>query len=203
MLGDLSDVPVHMAKFGTHIEDDLQLLDIKLKQARNEYEQYFLGTRKREPYQLRGEVTKMVNIYANIHIRNTAQRFKFNNLRARFFTFRRHWDLTMRKIEEGSYERHQFKANLREREQREVRESRSAAADRAAESTGSSDLFSAYVEAREATGQGAKGLTQEKLQTMLAKQERAIREKYDCSGVKFRVVVEEGRAKLKASPIRG
>ena len=191
-----------MAQFGTHIEDDLQLLDVKLKQARNEYEQYFLGTRKREPYQLRGEVTKMVNIYANIHIRNTAQRFKFNNLRARFFTFRRHWDLTMRKIEEGSYERHQFKAKLRERELGDARDRRGQAEQAAAESASSGDLFRAYVDARESTGQGAKGLTKQKLEAMLAKQEKAIREKYDCSGVKFRVVVEEGRAKLKASPVR-
>ena len=45
-----------MAQFGQDTEADLQLLDVKIKQARNEYEQYFLGTRPREPQVLRGEV---------------------------------------------------------------------------------------------------------------------------------------------------
>ena len=42
----------------------------------------------------------------------------------------------------------------------------------------------------------------EKLDQLLAKQEKAIRDKYGVSGVDFRVVVEDGKAKLKASPRR-
>ena len=81
-----------MAQFGVDVIEDLQLLDVKLKMLKNEYEQYFLGSRRREPFMLRGEVQKMVAYYANVPIRNTGYRFKFNNLRARFFAFRRHWD---------------------------------------------------------------------------------------------------------------
>ena len=108
--------PRPVAEFGTNIDDDLQLLDVKLKQLRLDFEQYFLGSRPREPSLLRGEVQKMVAYYANVPIQNTALRFRFNNLRARFFIFRRHWDETLRKIENGTYERHLFKAELHERE---------------------------------------------------------------------------------------
>ncbi len=189
-----------MAQFGTHVEEDLQLLDIKIKQLRNEYEQYFLGSRRREPSLLRGEVTKMVNYYANVPIQNTGYRFKFNNLRARFFSFRRHWDLTLRKIEEGRYERHLFKAEMRERERRQGPRARPAPEE--APSAGGGDLFRAYVDAREACGQGAQGLTREKLDGLLKQQEAAIRQRYACEQVRFRVVVEGGKAKLKATPVR-
>jgi len=187
-----------MAQFGTHVDEDLQLLDVKLKQLRNEYEQYFLGSRKREPQRLRGEVQKMVNYYTHVTIQNTGTRFKFNNLRARFFTLRRRWDQVCRKIDEGRYERHLFKAKMHEQE--------SPVSDPAQAQTPrrepGSDLFESYVAARQATGQGAQGLSREKLAALIQKQEAQLCKRYGVEKVSFRVVVEGGRAKLKASPVR-
>lgn len=189
-----------MPQFGADITEDLVLIEIKMKMLKNEYAQYFLGSRKREPAMLRGEVNKMVMTYSNIQITNTGHRFKFNNLRSRYFTYKRLWDDTLRKIEEGRYEQHLFKAKLHERERNDSMERRR---ERALKDPGSTrdDLFDAYVNARDSTGQGTKGLTREKLERVLAKQETAIREKYGCAKVKFRVVVEAGKAKLKATPV--
>jgi hypothetical protein len=189
-----------MAEFGVDVVEDLQLLDVKLKMLKNEYEQYFLGTRRREPFLLRGEVQRMVAYYANVHIRNTGHRFKFNNLRARFFAFRRHWDRILREIEEGRYERQLFRANLRERERTEQTDSpRSGASGAGAKPE---DLFESYVSAREACGQGTAGITREKLDALIAKQSAQLRARAGCREVKFRVVVEDGKAKLKVSPVR-
>jgi hypothetical protein len=190
-----------MAQFGIHVDEDLQVLDNKIKQLRNEYEQYFLGGRKREPQMLRQEVTKMVAYYANVPITNTGHRFRFNNLRARFFTLRRYWDLTLRKIDEGRYERHVFKANLRERDRGGERPEAKASGARAAGAE-SEDLFERYVSAREACGQGVGGLTREKLETLLAEQAAAIRSRFGCQEVRFRVVVEGGKAKVRAKPVK-
>jgi hypothetical protein len=189
-----------MAQFGTDVVDDLQQLDVKLKMLKNEYEQYFMGTRQREPFLLRGEVQKMVAYYANVPIRNTGYRFKFNNLRARFFAFRRHWDRILREIEEGRYERHLFKANLRERER--VERTRSRPPDAASEKQGGEDVFESYLSARQACGQGTAGITREKLDALMEKQSARLRAKSGCQDVKFRVVVEKGKAKLKVSPVR-
>jgi len=199
-----------MAEFGANVEDDLQLLDTRMKQLRLDYEQYFLGSRPREPNQLRAEVQKMIAYYANVPIQNTAQRFKFNNLRARYFSFRRHWDETVRKIEEGSYERNVFKANLHERERAERarkaaagkrRGARVSAAAADAEGAGLDSLFGAYLEARKRCGlEGAPSA--EQFARQLHAQEAAIREKTGCQAVRFRVVVEDGKAKLKATPVR-
>ncbi len=190
-----------MPQFGTDVAEDLVLIEVKMKQLKNEYEQYFLGTRKREPHMLRGEVNKMIVTYTNIPLNNTGHRFKFNNLRARYFAFKRLWDDTLRKIEEGRYERHLFKANLHERERTDSVERRR---DVTARDTGPGrdELFDAYVTARDSTGQGSKGITRDKLEKVLAKQEAAIRQKFRCEKVKFRVVVEAGKAKVKATPVR-
>jgi hypothetical protein len=192
-----------MAEFGVNIDEDLQVLDAKMKALRLDYEQYFLGSRPRAPTQLRGEVQKMVAFYANVPIQNTALRFKFNNLRARFFSYRRHWDETLRKIEDGSYERHVFKADLHDRERGKSKGAASKA-KRAAEKADDApdELFSSYLAAREKCGQGAKGLSPESFQRMLKTQEAAIREKTGCKAVRFRVVVEGGKTKLKASPVK-
>ena len=186
-----------MAQFGNDIEEDLKLLDVKIKQCKNEYEQYFLGSRPREPSVTRAEVQKMIALYAQVAISNTGHRFKFNNLRARYFSFRRHWDETLRKIEQGTYERHLFKARLHERKKPEP------AAASAAPGGGSGDsIYDAYVSARQACGQDTRALSPEKLAAILKKQEQQIRAKLGCAGVGFKVVVEDGKAKLKAIPKR-
>jgi hypothetical protein len=192
-----------MAALGTEIEDDLHLLDAKIKHLKLEYEQYFMGVRKREPQILRAEVQKIVSYYANVPIRNTGHRFKFNNLRARYFSFRRHWEGILRKIEDGRYEKHRFQAELHDRERRSSKAGKAAAAS--ADPPGKQEvdqLFEAWVGAREATGQQTTGLTREKLEAQLEQQRSALRERLGVADVRFRVVVEEGRAKLKASPVR-
>jgi hypothetical protein len=189
-----------MAQFGVDVVEDLQLLDVKLKMLKNEYEQYFMGTRRREPFLLRGEVQKMVAYYANVPIRNTGYRFKFNNLRARFFAFRRHWDRILREIEEGRYERHIFQAKLHERERADRAGFRPPGAS--GEETKPKDVFESYVAAREACGQGTAGITRKNLDALMEKQSTQLRAKSGCREVKFRVVVEGGKAKLKVSPVR-
>ena len=185
-----------MAQFGNDIEEDLKLLEVKIKQLKNEYEQYFLGSRPREPAIGRSEVQKMIALYAQAPISNTGFRFKFNNLRARYFSFRRHWDETLRKIEQGTYERHVFKARLHEKKPPPP----PAAAPGTA--TGGS-LYDAYVSARQACGQEVASVSPEKLAAVLQKQEQAIRARLGCEKVQFKVVVEAGKAKLKAMPKKG
>jgi hypothetical protein len=179
---------------GEDIDEDLQLLDAKLKLLKFSYEQYFLGNRPREPQVERAEVQKMVAYWSNLPIRNTASRFRFNTLCARFFTFRRQWDEKCRQIEAGTFAPHLFKARLHE-------SARTAPAPEPVAPTPGDDLFEAYLEARRACGEDVQGLSRQKLDLALARQEAAIKTKYGCAAVKFRVVVENGKTKLKAQPV--
>jgi len=176
------------------LEETLQTLDHKLIQLKREYEQYFLGTRPREPGLLRGEVSKIVVILSNQPIQNTGLRFRFSSLCSRYQAFKRQWDETLRKIEAGTYERHQFKAKLH----------RPGAARRRQKSGAShapqEDFFQSYVDARLACGQDVKGLTRDKLEGVLDQQRTQLREKFgDDSKFNFRVAVENGKVKLKAT----
>jgi hypothetical protein len=182
---------------GQDIDEDLELLGAKLKVLKSCYEQYFLGNRPREPQVERAEVQKIVAYWSNLPIRNTASRFHFNTLCARYFTFRRQWDEKCRQIEAGTFAPHLFKARLHEADRGLGKPGRAAAPP-----PDGDDLFHAYVEARRACGEDVSGLTRQKLDLLLARQEAAIKSKYGCEAVKFRVVVENGKTKLKAQPVK-
>ncbi|HSJ95449.1 MAG TPA: MXAN_5187 C-terminal domain-containing protein, partial [Myxococcota bacterium] len=170
------------------ISEDLVVLDNKIKQLKFEYDQYFMGGRPREPVMLRGDVQKIVTRYSNTGIQNTAMRFKFNNLCARYYALRRQWDAILKQIEEGTYKPHLFKAKLHERE-RGVDGERAPGARAArgsAETTGGgTDLFEAYCHARRECGDDPAGLTREKLDQLVAQQRAAIQKKFGCEEVRF------------------
>jgi hypothetical protein len=176
------------------LEELLQTLDLKLSQLRRDYDQYFLGNRPREPVLLRGEVQKHIVILTNQPIQNTALRFRFGSLCSRYQAFRRQWDETLRKIESGTYERHRFKAKLHG-----VRDPEPGIKPSAPEPP-ADDLFESYKDARLACGQNVKGLTREKLDGVLEKQRSQLRKKYgDDANFSFRVAVEKGKVRLKAT----
>ena len=185
-------------------EEELKQLEIKLGQLKLEYEKYFLGNRPTEPAQMRSEVQKIIIRWSNTRITNTAQRFKFNSLNGRFQAFKRQWDSVLRQIEAGTYKRHLFKADLHDRA-RGLAQSGSGStgpgskrATNVHEQSGEA-LFEAYRDALLATGQKTNGLTPEKLQRAVEKQESAIKQKYGCDRVDFTVIVSGGRVKLKAA----
>jgi hypothetical protein len=192
-----------MAKpLGTSIEDDLKLLDAKVKQAKFEYDQYFLGHRPREPAMTRQEAEKIIAYWSNLPIQNTGYRFKFNTLIARFFALKRQWENVLRKIEEGTYERHLFKVKLRDRDRGGEATAEVPAPPIPAAPAAGGDLFAAYCEARRSCGQSVQGLTPEKLDAILGKQAESIRSQFGVREVRFKVVVEGGQAKLKATPVK-
>lgn len=192
----------------TITEDELFELDRKMKQLKLDYEQYFLGTRPREPVLLRGEVQKLIAIYSNTPIQNTALRFKFNSMTSRFHAFKRQWDDTLRRIENGTYQRHRFKADLHERqrlqgERQTVDAEAGRDADGAATPSPGQELFDAYREARESCGQSVTGLNAQKLDSVIEQQRAQLRKRFGGDAeFRFRVAVEGGKAKLKASRIK-
>jgi hypothetical protein len=175
------------------VEEMLRELDRKVKQLKLDYDQYFLGNRPREPVLLRGDVDKTIVILSNTAIQNTALRFRYQSICSRYQALKRQWNDTLRKMEQGTYARHRFKADLHERERRGGPQPKG----------GSADLFAEYRDARLACGQGVKSLSRDKLEAMLAKQKDQLRKRFgDDAKFKFRVVVEDGKAKLKASRLR-
>jgi hypothetical protein len=195
----------------TEITEELRMLDVKLKALKRDYEQYFLGSRPREPANSRAEMQKAMIRLSSGLIKNTGERFKFNTLNSQFLTYKRHWDDTTRRIEAGTYKRHVFKANLHERERGITEDAPPAASTDAkkkskaksgSDADVSSGIFNSYLEAAKSCGQNTSGLTPAKLQKVMDKQAGAIKKKLGVKDVKFRVEVVEGKVKLKARALK-
>jgi hypothetical protein len=180
-------------------EEELRVLDQKLKQLKLDYDRYFLGSRPREPVVQRGEIDKLIAIYSNQAIRNSALRFRFSSICSRYQAFKRQWNEILRQIEGGTYQRHRFKAELHGREQPDRPDPAREAVDPAPPLA--DELFEAYRAARERCGQDNRSLTPATLERVLAQQRESLRERYGDAEFRFRVVVEDGRAKIKAARV--
>ncbi len=175
------------------IDDMLDDLDQNLKRLRIEYEQFFLGAMKREPQVLRGRVQKVITKLVNEPPRNSRQKFRFNALNARFQVYRQLWGRVMRQIESGTHKRDRFKAGIRSQtaaEQPPAPAKPVSSIDR---------LHEALVQARKRTGESAPNISSEALGRTVRQQMDAIRSRHGDVKVKFRVVIEDNKAKLKAS----
>ncbi len=65
-----------------------------------------------------------------------------------------------------------------------------------------SELFNAYIRVKQSCGEGVEGLTLEKFARTIAKNSEEIKAKHGADEVRFTVYVKNGRAALKAIPIR-
>jgi hypothetical protein len=63
-------------------------------------------------------------------------------------------------------------------------------------------VFEEFVRVKKENGEPVDGLTFEKFQTTLKKNRDALVDRHHCKRVKFTVYVKEGRAALKASPVK-
>jgi hypothetical protein len=189
------------------IQDLLDDLDHSLKRLRMEYEQFFLGHMKREPQVLRSKVQKTITKLVNEPPRNARQKFRFNTLNSQFQVYRQLWGRTMREIEAGTYKRDKFKARMNSEaakeeatEKAQAREAASAGDAKKKKKQSSVDkLHGALLAARKKTGQAGGEPSRDQLDRMVKKQMDAIRAKHGDVKVKFKVVVENNKAKLKAS----
>jgi hypothetical protein len=181
-------------------EELLQELDQNLTRLRIEYEQYFAGAGKREPQVLRGKVQKLITRFVNEPPRNSGQKFRFNTLNSRFQIYRQLWGRTLREIEAGTYKPHRFRADMHDVERGAEGAPAPVEARPPAPRGGVERLLDALLEARRKTGEPQVAMDREKLARIVAQQTETLRKQHgDDARVTFRVAIESGRAKLKAS----
>jgi len=167
-------------------EDQIEKLAAKLAQLCREYEQYFLGLRPREPTPLRGEVRAMIARLSERKLVNTAVKFRLGTLSSRYQAMLRRWEETLRRIDAGCYERHQFRAALHV--QAGPGHTRNPAVSESANT-----LFRHYRDARLACGQSTRGLSSNHLSRSLEAERRKLRERFGAdSEFQFRVAILDG-----------
>lgn len=181
------------------VEEELAELDHDLTRLKIEYEQYFSGNGKREPIQLRASVQRVITRYVSEPPRNATMKFKFNSLCARFQAYRAMWGRTLREIEAGTYRRQRFRAALTSGDlaAAPARGSAAPGADAGFDKT-IDRVYQALLEARRKTGEKAP-LDREVLAAAIRKQADELQRTRPDAKLKFKVVIDGSKARLKAS----
>ena len=174
-------------------QDDILQLEIKIKKLKIEYDQYFSGMLKIPPFKLHNDVKQLIKYFSNRNINNTALAFKYKSLAGRYSTYNALWARYLRKLEEGTFKKgssfsspapaaHKCKRGLTQ------------ALDQA------DLLYNEYISAKQSLNQNTNEIKIESVQEMVSKWTAQIKDKYKCNSVEFKVVIDDGRAKIKATP---
>jgi hypothetical protein len=181
------------------VPEDIDYFERSLKELVIKYEQYFLGMERREPLKLLEEVERLSRRYTASAVSNTMLLFRYNSLKARFVSYRQYWNRTNRLIEEGKYSRDRFKMQRHQLDQLEAPSLPEKPLDKAPESAADS-VFRQYLEACRSCNLPTNGLTTEKIASTLEQYRGALPDRYRDSQVEFRVVIEDGKPKIKVRP---
>jgi len=178
----------------------LKDMEQALDRLRSKYEQYFIGVERQPPEDEHKRLARQIRIAAESHQPNTAIRFRTQNVKARLVTLEQYWNRTLREIENGTYRRHRFRLKVQQEMAEEAQpQSRGAAVVDLEESERASkygDVIQNYQKLQQKSGQSPADTA--KLAKALDKQERQLRKKLGTNKIEFRVVMEDGKPKLKA-----
>ncbi len=182
------------------IEQGLFLLKIN-------YDKYFSGLERIEPMRDRDAMRRTMREMLRRPITNSGQRFRLQTLRARWNSLDQYINRNLVMIERGTHPKMKFRANMRSRDRADAELQAKAAEARAErsrqirrEDAAMQQIFEKYIEARRGCGQSA-DMSYDSVREALRKQVRTMKSRYRCDSVKFRVTVENGKAKLKAVPV--
>jgi hypothetical protein len=94
-------------------EAKLAETETRLRRLRLLYDQWFHGLERAEPQNQRLEVDRAIAELRREQIRNTALKFRLNQLVQRYMTYTTYWQRITRQIEEGTYKRDVLRARRR------------------------------------------------------------------------------------------
>jgi hypothetical protein len=179
------------------IENDIHRLELGLRQLKIQYDMFFAGSLPRQPFELRGEVERLIKRNSNATIRKYAHRFHFNSLVSRFNALSELWGKTIRAMEEGDRPVHGVTAPSEEpdgmlvtfRIQNPLEEERALR-----------KLHERFLEERRRAQMTNGRLTFESFLRGITAQGRKLQERSGCEEIELRLVVVEDSVQVKARP---
>jgi hypothetical protein len=90
-----------MAPPKTEFEKQMQYLDAEIRRLEAEFNMFFAGRLPRPPWETRAKVAALVKRHDQSHMRNTADRFRFESLQSRYQKFIDLWERQMTNRELG------------------------------------------------------------------------------------------------------
>ncbi len=193
------------------LPDDLDRLDVAIRQLQVKWDLFFNGAEKKPPTDLQSQVETLIRRHANVEIRNNGDRFRYQSLSARFTTFNELWQKRLRVREEGKvFGMHGLRAEQMPPpapppppppraappaagEIRVTDPSRDTAAVRA--------LYERFVEERRRAGE-TQALVFESFRDLIIQQTERIRAEKGAQAVDFRIETRNGKVSLKARIVK-
>lgn len=83
------------------LREDLTAIEQTFKQLQLEWEKFFGGVERRPPTVLRTKLEALIRTYADVEIRNSGDRFRYQGLVGRYNVFSEMWNKRLRAMEEG------------------------------------------------------------------------------------------------------
>ncbi len=183
--------------------DEIERSIFRIKVA---YEKYFNGIERFEPLKELEDLKRTIRDIMVTPIRNTQQRYRFTQLKARLSSHEMYWKRNVSQMERGVHPKQVFRANLKEsqtqeaqRLQLERRERQKM--ERQMEERRFRSVYDQLVDARRQTGQHT-NISFDSVRDSLKKQSRMIKSKFKCDDVQFRVEIQDGKPKMKAVPVK-
>lgn len=183
------------------MEAEIQACEEALEAIRIQYEQYFSRLVRRPPLEDEERLRRRIAGLRSSAGARGAQRFRVESLYQRFSSYQRMWARIVREMEEGTYSRDL--ARLRRR--RETVEAPPPLPKKAAATTSPEDaklrkLYDAWIEARKRCNQTSRQPSFEEMSESIRKQVPRLLERYQAKSIDFQVVIQDGKAVLKAIP---
>ena len=182
------------------IEEDIERLEVGLRQLKIQYDMFFAGAVPKQPTELRSELERLIRRYANAPLRKYAHRFHFNSLAARYNSLSELWAKTLKGIEEGERQAHGLTEKASSQEQRVLAKCRIRDAIREQEILRL--LHARFLEARKKAGGNGGSVGFDSFVRGISQQAERLRETSGCDQIELRLVVHEGKVLLKARPGR-
>jgi predicted DNA-binding protein len=90
-----------VAPKGNEFDRQMQQLEAEIKKLEAEYNMFFAGRLPRLPWETRKRIEELVKRHDRTPMKNTAERFRFASLQARFQSFLDLWEKHLKAKEEG------------------------------------------------------------------------------------------------------
>ncbi|MCK5689740.1 hypothetical protein KAI87_10745 [Myxococcota bacterium] len=185
--------------------DEVQQLEVELKELKAAFDKYFMGIDRVAPLKLRDDLNKKINRFLTQVGNNTAKRFRAQSLKASYVSLNSYWTRTTKQIEEGTYyrDRQRLKHKNDLAEAAEVVKPPVAKAKEARPPARGNEavdkLYKSFLTARSRVGQSS-NISAEAFRENLRRQSETIKKRYNCERVEFKVALKDGKAVLKAIP---
>lgn len=197
------------------LQEDLDRLDVAIRQLQVKWDLFFNGQEKKPPSDLQTQVETLVRRYANAEIRNNGERFRYQGLSARFSSFNELWQKRLRAREEGKvFGQHGLRAERLPPPQAAPPPAPPTPAARAAAAAGEirvgdpardgaavRALYERFVEERRRAGEG-QAPAFESFRELIGKQTARIRAEKGALAVDFRLETKDGKVSLKARIVK-